>query len=163
MSRFDQARLIRHNRILAANGIDPSGEPPPLTTQGTSTKLRIRILRHAYGCESDHSSLRRTFRSMRQRLFAVFIRSAWIAHLVSYVSVTTMLTVVLSVFFDFSIRSLGFHVPLLLSSHFPHSLHPLSPAFLVISMAHVISCMELYYVYCSDSRRNLVVLLTDFG
>ena len=25
---FDQARLIRHNQILAANGIDPSGEPP---------------------------------------------------------------------------------------------------------------------------------------
>ena len=25
-SRFDQARLIRHNRILAQNGIDPSGE-----------------------------------------------------------------------------------------------------------------------------------------
>ncbi|KAK1224148.1 hypothetical protein PQX77_012952 [Marasmius sp. AFHP31] len=24
---FDQARLIRHNRILAANGIDPSGMP----------------------------------------------------------------------------------------------------------------------------------------
>lgn len=23
---FDQARLIRHNRILASNGIDPSGE-----------------------------------------------------------------------------------------------------------------------------------------
>ena len=24
---FDQARLIRHNQILAANGIDPSGQP----------------------------------------------------------------------------------------------------------------------------------------
>ncbi|PPQ94423.1 hypothetical protein CVT25_002514 [Psilocybe cyanescens] len=24
---FDQARLIRHNRILASNGIDPSGMP----------------------------------------------------------------------------------------------------------------------------------------
>ncbi|THH09909.1 hypothetical protein EW145_g1698 [Phellinidium pouzarii] len=24
---FDQARLLRHNRILAANGIDPSGMP----------------------------------------------------------------------------------------------------------------------------------------
>ena len=25
---FDQARLIRHHRYLAANGIDPSGESP---------------------------------------------------------------------------------------------------------------------------------------
>ncbi|KAG8860322.1 hypothetical protein FRB96_003971 [Tulasnella sp. 330] len=39
---FDQARLIRHNQILARNGIDPSGMP--LDSKAPDTQIRAFAL-----------------------------------------------------------------------------------------------------------------------
>jgi hypothetical protein len=49
---FDQARLIRHHRHLAANGIDPSGEPPMIGSNGLPP-CNIS-LRHASGRKGGH-------------------------------------------------------------------------------------------------------------
>jgi hypothetical protein len=48
---FDQARLIRHNRYLAANGIDPSG-----TSVFTARPAAPNFFhRHAPRCQGDHA------------------------------------------------------------------------------------------------------------
>jgi Fungal protein of unknown function (DUF2015) len=49
---FDQARLIRHHRYLAANSIDPSGEPPSHTIFDL---LYIILPRYAPRCKGGHT------------------------------------------------------------------------------------------------------------
>lgn len=53
-SSFDQARLIRQNQILLANGIDPSGACPLSLYHGCCV---LNLHRHAVGCQSCHSPL----------------------------------------------------------------------------------------------------------
>ena len=53
-SSFDQARLIRQNQILLANGIDPSGACP-YHFYDDNPMLTLR--RHAVGRQSRHPSL----------------------------------------------------------------------------------------------------------
>ncbi len=48
---FDQARLIRHHRYLAANGIDPSGEPATHGLNGLPCSISRR---HAPECKGSH-------------------------------------------------------------------------------------------------------------
>lgn len=63
---FDQARLIRQNRILAANGIDPSGEEPFVPTfclcpESNSLKGRSStgsIFRHAARLQGRHPTVK---------------------------------------------------------------------------------------------------------
>lgn len=51
---FDQARLIRHNRILASNGIDPSGEVLLLLL---SCYIYSFCVRYALGFQGNHASV----------------------------------------------------------------------------------------------------------
>ena len=54
LSSFDQARLIRHNQILAANGIDPSGQPHLPSNPPLLIHTYLPRTRDAHGRESDH-------------------------------------------------------------------------------------------------------------
>ena len=69
---FDQARLIRQNRILARNGIDPSGQWTPFRGY-----LILILLRHATRCESNNASIVSQLTYFRPASCHMFSTPAW--------------------------------------------------------------------------------------
>ena len=61
---FDQARLIRQNRILAENGIDPSGMLFGFSTLAITDYVYTSGYRHAVGLEGGDPSLNTALRTM---------------------------------------------------------------------------------------------------
>lgn len=166
MFRFDQARLIRHNRILAANGIDPSGELSTCSRpSGISIKPQLRILRDAHGCQSHHPSLRRAFQLLNGGLLcSMYLPDMHVSYLMFLAPLCSLLyryssfSFVLWVFMFRCCSCFG------CISHVP-SIHHL-PAFLTISIVYLLSGVVIRSLLGQSPQSSCVAygfLVTNVG